>query len=83
MVSCIRWREGNLTDLEKTQTSHQDETGMSVGIPSFARIVHHTDAVDMECEWAIFRASIVEASAESFGQKVTRARLGGNLRTCR
>jgi len=36
---------------------------------------------DMECEWAMFRASIVEVAAGSCGQKAVSACRGSNLRT--
>jgi len=36
---------------------------------------------DMEPEWAMFRASIVDAAARSCGQKAVGACRGGNLRT--
>jgi len=37
---------------------------------------------DMESEWVMFKASIVEVAARSCGQKAVGACCGGNLRTC-
>ena len=39
------------------------------------------EAGDMESEWAMFRASIVEAADRSCGRKVVGACRGGNPRT--
>ncbi len=37
---------------------------------------------DMESKWAMFKASIVEVAARSYGQKAVGACCGSNLRTC-
>ena len=37
---------------------------------------------DMESEWAMFKASIIEAAARSCGQKAVGACRDGNIRTC-
>ncbi len=37
---------------------------------------------DMDSEWAMVKASIVETAAKSYGQKAVGACHGGNWRTC-
>ena len=68
----VRWERLSESPVRKSFNSHLRE--------SFEHVPE--EAGDIESEWAMFRASIVEAANRCCGRKVAGACRGGNPRTC-